>query len=44
VVPPHVDYGLTPLGAEAAERILGLAGWIEHRLPDILAAAPPRAA
>ncbi len=44
VVPPHVDYGLTPLGTEAAGRILGLAGWIEDNLSDILSAAQQRAA
>lgn len=34
-VPPHVEYTLTPLGEEAAERVHALLGWIEHRLPDI---------
>lgn len=38
VVPPHVDYALTPLGAEAAARIADLTGWIEAKLPEILAA------
>lgn len=38
VVPPHVDYALTPLGAEAAERVLALAGWIEANLPRLLQA------
>ncbi|QYK39838.1 MAG: helix-turn-helix transcriptional regulator [Paracoccaceae bacterium] len=36
VVPPHVDYSLTPLGREAAERVLALAGWVEVKLPEIL--------
>lgn len=36
-VPPHVDYRLTPLGQEAAERVRGLADWIEANLPRILA-------
>ena len=44
VVPPHVDYGLTALGTEAAARLLGLAGWIEDRLPEILSGAQARAA
>ena len=44
VVPPHVDYGLTALGTEAAGRLLGLAGWIEDRLPEILSGAQTRAA
>lgn len=35
VVPPHVDYRLTPLGIEAAERVRLLADWIETRLPQI---------
>lgn len=38
VVPPHVDYALTALGAEAAERVLALAGWIEANLPRLLQA------
>ena len=38
VVPPHVDYALTPLGREAAERVAALTGWIEANLADIQAA------
>jgi DNA-binding HxlR family transcriptional regulator len=38
VVPPHVDYSLTPLGIEAARRVADLTGWIEANLPAILAA------
>lgn len=37
VVPPHVEYSLTPLGREAAERVRLLADWIEVRLGDVLA-------
>lgn len=37
VVPPHVDYELTPLGMQAAERLVPLVSWIENALPDILA-------
>jgi len=37
VVPPHVDYSLTPIGAEASGLVRQLAGWIETRLPEILA-------
>lgn len=37
VVPPHVDYRLTPLGAELAPRVMQLAGWIEENLPRLLA-------
>lgn len=36
VVPPHVDYSLTPIGMEAAEHVRSLARWIEGRLPEIL--------
>ena len=38
VVPPHVEYSLTPLGREAAEKVRGLADWIEVNLPKIAAA------
>ena len=35
VVPPHVEYSLTPLGEEAAEKVRGLADWIKASLPRI---------
>ena len=35
VVPPRVEYSLTPLGREAATRVRGLADWIEENLPRI---------
>lgn len=35
VVPPHVEYSLTQLGREAAEKVAGLADWIEDKLPEI---------
>ena len=35
VVPPHVEYSLTPLGREAAEKVRALADWIEINLPRI---------
>lgn len=35
VVPPHVEYSLTPLGREAAEHVRALADWIETSLPQI---------
>jgi DNA-binding HxlR family transcriptional regulator len=38
VVPPHVEYSLTPLGVEVAERVEALSEWIEARLPAILKA------
>lgn len=37
VVPPHVEYQLTPLGLEAAARVEALADWIEGNLPRIMA-------
>ncbi|MFF0084353.1 winged helix-turn-helix transcriptional regulator [Streptomyces canus] len=36
--PPRVDYELTPLGREVAERLLGLIHFVEGRMDDILAA------
>lgn len=42
VVPPHVEYSLTPLGREVALKVEALADWIEGNLPQIMAAqAPP---
>jgi DNA-binding HxlR family transcriptional regulator len=29
VVPPYVEYSLTPMGEEVAERVAALADWIE---------------
>lgn len=42
VVPPHVEYRLTALGQEAAEKVRGLADWIETSLPRILLAQAQR--
>ena len=36
VVPPHVEYALTPLGVEAAARVVELSSWIEANLLQIL--------
>ncbi len=36
VVPPFVEYSLTPMGIEVAERVTGLADWIEINLPRIM--------
>ena len=45
VVPPHVEYSLTPLGNEVALRVRDLADWVEVKLPEILRARPePKAA
>src|ERR1043165_1835728 len=38
VNPPRVDYDLTPLGREVAERLLGLIHFVEGRMPEVLAA------
>ena len=38
VVPPHVEYRLTPLGGEIGLKVAALADWIEVKLPEILAA------
>ncbi|GGQ92759.1 winged helix-turn-helix transcriptional regulator [Streptomyces flaveolus] len=35
VIPPRVDYSLTPLGREAAERVRGLAEWTRERMTDV---------
>ncbi|MEO8562700.1 MAG: helix-turn-helix domain-containing protein [bacterium] len=43
VVPPHVEYSLTPLGKEAAEKVRALADWIETSLPRIQRASGARA-
>lgn len=40
VVPPHVEYSLTPLGLEVAEKVRGLADWIELNLDRILVGEP----
>lgn len=37
VVPPHVEYSLTPMGNEVAVHVRGLADWIELNLHRILA-------
>lgn len=38
VVPPHVEYSLTPLGREVAGKVEALADWIEANLPKVLEA------
>lgn len=46
VVPPKVEYQLTILGSQAAEKLNHLIGWIERNLPEIMEnkqrAAPDR--
>lgn len=36
VVPPKVEYQLTILGLQAAEKVNYLIGWVERSLPEIL--------
>ena len=36
VVPPKVEYQLTILGSQAAEKTMYLIGWLEKSLPEIL--------
>ena len=36
VVPPKVEYQLTILGSQAAEKLNQLIGWIERNLPEIM--------
>lgn len=42
-VPPRVEYELTPLGREAAERLGLLVSWIEASLPRVQKARERRA-
>lgn len=36
VVPPHVEYTLTPMGREVTELVRALADWIEDATPGIM--------
>ncbi|MFZ6771185.1 winged helix-turn-helix transcriptional regulator [Undibacterium sp. SXout7W] len=38
VVPPHVEYSLTPLGDGIGRHVEALTDWIEHNLPTIVEA------
>jgi DNA-binding HxlR family transcriptional regulator len=44
VVPPHVEYSLTPLGIEVSEKVAALADWIEVNTPKVMANRDDRAA
>jgi DNA-binding HxlR family transcriptional regulator len=44
VVPPHVEYSLTPLGRGAAGKVRALADWIEINLPRVMATRASRSA
>jgi DNA-binding HxlR family transcriptional regulator len=39
VVPPHVEYRLTPLGESLVERLLPLVEWLATNAPDIVEGA-----
>lgn len=36
VVPPHVEYSLSPLGQELSVHVSTLTNWIEENLPRII--------
>ena len=38
VIPPRVDYSLTPLGQEVAAKVHSLAHWVESRVPAVMEA------
>lgn len=44
VVPPHVEYSLTPLGEQVSDKVAALADWIEMNLPQVLAQREARVA
>jgi DNA-binding HxlR family transcriptional regulator len=44
VVPPHVEYTLTPLGEGIGKQVEALTDWIEINLPKITTAQQKRAA
>ena len=44
VVPPKVEYSLTPLGVEVSEKVAALADWIEVNTPKVMANRDERAA
>ncbi|WP_245733421.1 winged helix-turn-helix transcriptional regulator [Lentzea jiangxiensis] len=35
IIPPHVEYALTPLGQGAARHLVALAQWIEANQPEV---------
>jgi DNA-binding HxlR family transcriptional regulator len=38
VVPPHVEYRLSPMGQDIGRKVEALADWVEQQLPKIIAA------
>jgi DNA-binding HxlR family transcriptional regulator len=43
VMPPHVEYSLTPLGLEVARKVEALADWIESNILQICSAQQAQA-
>jgi len=41
VIPPHVEYSLTPLGDELVERLVPLVDWVFEHVGEILPDGPP---
>ncbi len=41
VVPPHVEYHLTPMGCDMADRLLDMVRFIEGNLSDMMKAQSP---
>jgi DNA-binding HxlR family transcriptional regulator len=37
-IPPHVEYSLTPLGRDVAEKLFDLIELLENRMPEVMAA------
>ncbi|GAA1542403.1 helix-turn-helix domain-containing protein [Kribbella lupini] len=35
VIPPRVDYSLTPLGTEAATHVRSITEWVESKVPEV---------
>jgi DNA-binding HxlR family transcriptional regulator len=38
VIPPHVEYGLTPLGQTLSEPLVSICRWAMDHLPELQAA------
>jgi DNA-binding HxlR family transcriptional regulator len=38
VIPPRVDYSLTPMGQKVAEQVWALTKWVENNLDDVFTA------
>jgi DNA-binding HxlR family transcriptional regulator len=38
VIPPRVDYSLTPMGRDVASQVWALTRWVEGRLDDVVEA------